>query len=221
MASGGVASQADPLESLQYRVDEIEAAVDEATRWGTYVCAHAYSAKAIERAVTAGVRTIEHGNLIDAPTAKLMAEREAYLVPTLVAYDALKRRGPDYGLSGYSLAKNELVLHAGLRSLEIARAAGVKIGFGSDLLGQLQNDHCTEFMLRREAMSAPEIIRSATLVNAEIVRQEGKIGELIVGAHADLLVVDGDPYRDISVLRSDGKNLAAIMLGGRFVKNAL
>ncbi len=82
MVSGGVASQPDPLESLQYRIDEIEAAVDEATRWGTYVCAHAYSAKAIERAVTAGVRTIEHGNLIDAPTATLMAERGAYLVPT-------------------------------------------------------------------------------------------------------------------------------------------
>ena len=105
MVSGGVASQADPLESLQYRIDEIEAAVEEATRWGTYVCAHAYSAEAIERAVSAGVRTIEHGNLIDAPTAQLMAERGAYLVPTLVAYDALKRRGPDYGLSGYSLAE--------------------------------------------------------------------------------------------------------------------
>ncbi len=221
MVSGGVASQADPLESLQYRVDEIEAAVDEATRWGSYVCAHAYSAKAIERAVTAGVRTIEHGNLIDVPTAQLMASRGAYLVPTLVAYDALKRRGPDYGLSSYSLAKNEVVLHAGLRSLEIARAAGVKIGFGSDLLGQLQSDHCTEFMLRREAMSAPDIIRSATLVNAEIVRQEGKIGELVPGAHADLLVVDGDPYRDISVFRSDGANIAAIMLGGRFVRSAL
>ena len=123
MVSGGVASQADPLESLQYRIDEIEAAVDEATRWGTYVCAHAYSAPRRSSArCTAGVRTIEHGNLIDAPTAQLMAERGAYLVPTLVAYDALKRRGPDYGLSGYSLAKNELVLHAGLRSLEIARA---------------------------------------------------------------------------------------------------
>jgi imidazolonepropionase-like amidohydrolase len=221
MVSGGVASQADPLESLQYRIDEIEAAVDEATRWGTYVCAHAYSAKAIERAVTAGVRTIEHGNLIDAPTAQLMAERGAYLVPTLVAYDALKRRGPDYGLSSYSLAKNELVLHAGLRSLETARSAGVKIGFGSDLLGQLQNDHCNEFTLRREVMSAPDIIRSATLVNAEIVRQEGRIGELIPGAHADLLAVDGDPYRDISVFLGEGRNIAAIMLAGRFVKNAL
>src|SRR5665213_3085880 len=171
MVSGGVASQLDPLESLQYRIDEIEAAVEEATRWGTYVCAHAYSPEAIARAVRAGVRTIEHGNLIDAPTAALMAEKEAFLVPTLVTYDAMKRRGPDYGLSAYSLAKNELVLEAGLRSLEIARDAGVKIGFGSDLLGQLQNDHCTEFALRAEVMSAQEIIRSATLVNAEIVRQ--------------------------------------------------
>jgi imidazolonepropionase-like amidohydrolase len=221
MVSGGVASQADPLESLQYRIDEIEAAVDEATRWGSYVCAHAYSAKAIERAVKAGVRTIEHGNLIDAPTAQLMAERGAYLVPTLVAYDALKRRGPEYGLSSYSLAKNELVLDAGLRSLEIARTAGVKIGFGSDLLGQLQNDHCNEFIIRREGMSAPDIIRSATLVNAEIIRQEGKLGQLTPGAHADLLVVDGDPYRDISVLLGDGRNIPAIMLSGRFVKNAL
>jgi len=222
MVSGGVASQLDPLESLQYRVDEIEAAVDEATRWGTYVCAHAYSTKAIERAVRAGVRTIEHGNLIDAPTAKLMAERGAFVVPTLVAYDSLKKRGPAYGLSEYSLAKNELVLHAGLRSLEIFRTAGVKIGFGSDLLGQLQNDHCNEFVIRREVMSAQEIIRSATLVNAEIVRREGKLGEVVPGAHADLVVVDGNPYRDISVLASEGsRRIAAIMLGGKFVKNEL
>ena len=221
MVSGGVASQADPLESLQYRMDEIEAAVEEATRWGSYVCAHAYAAKAIERAVQAGVRTIEHGNLIDAPTAQLMAERGAYLVPTLVAYDALKRRGTDYGLSSYSLEKNEMVLNAGLRSLEIARGAGVKIGFGSDLLGQLQNDHCNEFIIRREAMSAPDIIRSATLVNAEILRQEGKLGELVAGAFADLLVVEGDPTRDIAVLLGDGRNIPAIMLNGRFVKHAL
>lgn len=221
MVSGGVASQADPLESLQYRVDEIEAAVDEATRWGTYVCAHAYSAKAIERAVRAGVRTIEHGNLIDTPTAKLMAERGAYMVPTLVTYDSMKRRGSEYGLSAYSLAKNELVLNAGVRSLDIARSAGVKIGFGSDLLGQLQNDHTNEFTIRREVMPAADVIRSATLVNAEIVRQVGKIGELVPGAFADLLVVDGDPYRDLTVLQHEGRHIAAIMLNGRFVKNGL
>ena len=221
MVSGGVASQADPLESLQYRVDEIEAAVEEATRWGSYVCAHAYSSAAIARAVSAGVRTIEHGNLIDGPTARLMAERGAYLVPTLVAYDALKRRGPDYGLSGYSLAKNEMVLEAGLRSLEIARTAGVRIGFGSDLLGQLQNDHCREFAIRQEAMRPQEIIRSATLVNAEILRQQGRLGELVPGAFADLLVVEGDPYRDLGLFTGDGRSLSAIMLNGKFVKNAL
>ena len=221
MASGGVASQLDPLESLQFRTDELEAIVDEATRWGTYVCAHAYSAAAITRAVKAGVRTIEHGNLIDEPTAKLMAEKGAFLVPTLVAYDALRRRGPDYGLSDYSLAKNKIVLEAGLRSLEIARAAGVSIGFGSDLLGQLQNDQCTEFAIRADIMSPAEVIRSATLVNARIVRQEGRLGELIPGAHADLLVVDSDPYEDLSALAGEGTHISAIMLGGRFVKNRL
>ncbi len=221
MVSGGVASQLDPLESLQYRVDEIEAAVEEATRWGTYVCAHAYSPEAIARAVRAGVRTIEHGNLIDVPTAALMAERGAFLVPTLVTYDAMRRRGRDYGLSDYSLAKNEVVLEAGMRSLEIARNAGVKIGFGSDLLGQLQNHHCGEFLLRAGAMSSPDVIRSATLVNAEIVRQTGKLGELVPGAFADLLVVDGDPYKDLAVFRNDGGRLDAIMVDGRFVRNRL
>jgi imidazolonepropionase-like amidohydrolase len=221
MVSGGVASQSDPLESVQYRTDEIEAAVEEAERWGTYVCAHAYSARSIARAVKAGVRCIEHGNLIDAPTAALMAEKGAFVVPTLVAYDALKRRGPDYGLSEYSLAKNEMVLSAGLRSLELFRAAGVKIGFGSDLLGQLQNDHCNEFTIRGQAMRPQEVIRSATLVNAEIIRREGKLGELVPGAHADLLVVDGDPYADLSVFLGDGARIPAIMLGGRFVKRAL
>ncbi len=221
MLSGGVASQADPLESLQYRMDEIEAAVEEATRWGSYVCAHAYSAKAIERAVKGGVRCIEHGNLVDPPTAQLMAERGTYVVPTLVAYDSLKKRGPQFGLSEYSLAKNEIVLAAGLRSLDLFKSAGVKIGFGSDLLGQLQTDHCTEFTIRSEAMPPQDIIRSATLVNTEIVRAEGRLGELIPGAYADLLVLDGDPYRDIGVFRSDGSTLAAIMANGRFVKNTL
>ena len=221
MVSGGVASQADPLEGLQFRVDEIEAAVEEATRWGTYVCAHAYAAEAIRRSVSAGVRTIEHGNLIDEPTARLMAERMAYLVPTLVTYDTLKRRGPEYGLSAYSLDKNSVVLEAGLRSLELARAAGVKIGFGSDLLGQLQDDHCREFLIRSEVMSPQEIIRSATLINAEIIRQSGRLGEIVPDAFADLLIVDGDPYRDLGLFQRDGAHLAAIIKGGQFVKQTL
>lgn len=221
MVSGGVASQADPLESLQFRIDEIEAAVEEATRWGRYVCAHAYAAEAVGRAVAAGVRTIEHGNLIDAPTAQLMAERGAYLVPTLVTYDAMRRRGPDYGMSAYSLEKNQIVLEAGLRSLELARAAGVKIGFGTDLLGPLQDDHCREFLIRAEIMRPIDIVRSATIVNAEIVRQPGRLGEIAPGAFADLLVVDGDPLGDLGLFQDQGAHLPAIMKGGVFVKNAL
>lgn len=221
MVSGGVASQADPLESVQYRMDETEAAVEEATRWGTYVLAHAYTAEAIGRAVRAGVRTIEHGNLIDAPTARLMAEHGAYLVPTLVAYDSLKKRGAQYGLTRYSLAKNEIVLEAGLRSIDLCCETGVKIGFGTDLLGQLQNDQINEFTIRSAVMSSAEIIRSATIVNAEIVRRPGVLGEIVPGAAADLLVVDGDPYRDLGVFLGEGRQIPAIMIEGSFVKNRL
>ena len=218
MASGGVASQSDPLESLQYRTDEMQAACEEATRWGSYVAAHAYSSEAIKRAVTAGVRTIEHGNLVDEAGARLMAEKGAFLVPTLVAYDAMKRRAKEFGMTPYSLAKNEMVLAGGLRSLELCRAAGVEIGFGSDLLGQLQDDHCREFLIRREVMSPLEIIRSATLVNAKILRQEGRLGEVTQGAYADLLVVDGDPLASVDVFQDQGAHLPMIMKAGRFEK---
>ena len=124
-------------------------------------------------------------------------------------------------MSKYSLAKNEIVLEAGLRSLEIARAAGVQIGFGTDLLGPLQEDQNNEFGIRAQAMPTAEVIRSATIVNAQILRQEGKLGELVMGAHADLLVVDGDPYDDILMLAAPEARIKAIMLGGRFVKNEL
>jgi imidazolonepropionase-like amidohydrolase len=221
MVSGGVASQADPLESLQYRMDEIEAAVEEATNWGKYVAAHAYSAQAVMRAVAAGVRTIEHGNLIDEPTAATMARKGAFLVPTLIAYDSMRRRGREYGLSEYSLQKNEVVLAAGLRSVELARNAGVKIGFGTDLLGQLQDDQCREFLIRAELMKPAEIIHSATIVNADILQRVGELGELTPGAFADLIVVDGNPLEDLGLLQDEGRHLSAIMKGGRFYKNRL
>lgn len=221
MVSGGVASQSDPLESVQFRLDEIEAAVEEAGRWGSYVLAHAYSPEAIRRAVGAGVRTIEHGNLIDEPTARLMAERGAYLVPTLVTYDSMRRRGREYGLSAYSQEKNLVVLEAGLRSLEICLAAGVKLGFGTDLLGALNDDQSREFLIRSEIMAAHEIIHSATIVNAEIVQRPRQLGELVPEAFADMLVVDGDPYRDLGVLQNQGAQIAAIMKAGRFYKNRL
>ena len=221
MVSGGVASQADPLESLQYRVDEIEAAVDEATRWGSYVCAHAYSAKAIERAVKAGVRTIEHGNLVDAPTAKLMAEKGVYMIPNLIAYDAMKRRAAELGMPREMLDKNDEVLKYGFAELEHCRTAGVKMAYGSDLLGALEDEQTREFQIRGAVMPAIDVIRSATLVGAEVVRREGKLGVVAPGAFADLLVVDGDPLKDLGLFKEGGPGLSAIMKAGRFHKKAL
>ena len=221
MVSGGVASQADPLDSLQFRLDEIAAAVEEAQHWGSYVCAHAYSAEAVKRAVGQGVRSIEHGNLMDQEAVDLMKEKGAFLVPTLVAYDAMRRRGRDFGLTEYSLAKNEVVLEAGLRSLDMCRKTGVPICYGSDLLGQLQDDQSREFLIRSDVMPAFEIIQSATIVNARLLQREGQLGELVPGAFADLLVVDGDPTKDLGLFQDQGAHLSAIMKGGRFYKNRL
>jgi imidazolonepropionase-like amidohydrolase len=224
MVSGGVASPNDPLESLQFRLDEIEAACQEANNWGKYVCAHAYSAEAIRRAVRSGVRTIEHGNLIDESAAQLMAEKKAFLVPTLVTYDAMSRRGEEIGLPEESRRKNEDVRRAGLKSLKLARAAGVEIGFGTDLLGQLHEEQSREFLIRYDGGDGElpsEIIRSATWINARILQREGQLGELVPGACADLLVVDGDPLKDLKLLQDQGTHLAAIMKGGRFYKNRL
>jgi len=221
MVSGGVASPYDPLDSLQYSLDEIRAAVEEATAFKRYVCAHAYPANAITRAVECGVRVIEHGNLIDAPTAKLMATKGAFLVPTLVAYDAIHRHAADFGMSPESLEKNKVVLEAGLRSLELAKRAGVPMAFGSDLLGQLQPDQSKEFLLRSEALSAQEIIHSATIVGAELLGRSGELGVIAPGALADLLVVDGNPLKDLGLFQDQGAHIPVVMQGGRFHRNRL
>jgi imidazolonepropionase-like amidohydrolase len=221
MASGGVASPYDPLESLQYTTDEIRAAVEEAAVFKKYVCAHAYAAEAVARAVENGVRVIEHGNLIDASTAKLMASRGAFLVPTLVAYDAIERHGGRWGMGADSLEKNKIVMAAGLRSLELAREAGVRMAFGSDLLGQLQPDQSREFLIRSQVLSPLEIIRSATVVGAELLGLPRELGTLAPGAFADLLVVDGNPLRDLSLLQGQGEHLSLIMKGGALYRNRL
>jgi imidazolonepropionase-like amidohydrolase len=221
MMSGGVASPYDPLDSLQFSPEEAAAAVEEAHAFGRYVCAHAYTPEAIARAARAGVRTIEHGNLIDDASAALMAERGMLLVANLVAYYAMRERAAEYGMSGEMLAKNDLVIDGGLRSLEICRRAGVPVAYGSDLLGQLQVDQSREFLLRREVVEPIEIIRSATTIGAQVLRMEGRLGTLQAGAFADLLVIDGDPLADLAVLQDQGRHLAAIMKGGVFHKNRL
>ena len=221
MVSGGVASPYDPLDSRQFSLEEIAAAVDEASAFGRYTQAHAYTPDAITRAVSQGVRTIEHGNLIDEQSAKLMKDKGAYLVANLVAYYAMRERAKEFGMTAEMLAKNDLVIDGGLKSLEICKRAGIKVGYGSDLLGALQVDQSREFMLRREVLSPIEILRQATLVGAEIVRMPGKLGIVAPGAYADILVVDGDPIKKLELLGGQGEHLPVIMKAGRFHKNRL
>ncbi|MGP1397406.1 MAG: amidohydrolase family protein [Inquilinaceae bacterium] len=221
MASGGVASPSDPIWNLQYSEDEIRAAVWEAKSWRRYVMAHAYTAEAITRCVEYGVRTIEHANLIDEAAAKAVADHGAYVVPTLVTYDALAEFGAGMGLPQASVEKIEIVRGEGLKSLEILKRAGVKMGLGTDLLGDMHRHQSRELSIRAEVLSPAEILVQATSLGAEILQREGDLGVVAAGALADLLVIDGNPLDSINVLEHQGRSIAAILKGGAFVKNTL
>ena len=125
------------------------------------------------------------------------------------------------GKSEFALQKNDIVHAAGFSSLDLCRQMGVPVGFGSDLMAYTQRYQCDGLAVQAQVQSVPEVIRSATIVNAQIVGQEGKLGELVPGAHADLLVVKGNPLKDLGVFKDGGPNLAAIMKGGTFYKNEL
>ncbi len=221
MAGGGVATPSDPIDMVQYTEAEIRAAVEEAAARRTYAFAHAYIPEAIERAVRAGVRSIEHGNLIDEGSARFMAEQGCFLVPTLVTYDQIAEFGKKLRFPEESLRKLDDVLGAGFAALDIARRAGVKMGFGTDLLGETHPAQSKEFTLRARVLPAAEILASATLVNAELLRKTGELGVLAPGAHADLLLVDGDPLADIGVLGGQGDHMDLIVRGGEIITNRL
>jgi imidazolonepropionase-like amidohydrolase len=221
MCSGGVASPYDPLDSLQFSEAEIAAATDEAKAFGRYVLAHAYTPEAITRAVSNGVRTIEHGNLIDEKSAKLLKSKGGYMIANLVTYFSMKDRAAQFGMTADMLAKNDIVLEGALRSLEICKKAGVKVGYGTDLLGALQVDQSLEFTYRAKVLKPIEIIRQATTIGAEILRMEGKLGVVVPGAYADLIAIDGNPLKKLELFLGQGKNLPMIMKGGKFHKNAL
>jgi imidazolonepropionase-like amidohydrolase len=165
------------------------------------------------------VRSIEHGTLIDEQTAEFVAEKGAYVVPTLSVIFALMQDGAQMGMPEVSRQKLLKVHEYALKGLEIMKRARVKMGFGTDLLGEQHPRRGTEFTIRREVLTPADILRSATSVNAEILQMAGKLGVVKPGAFADLLVVDGDPLRDIGLLAEGGRHLTHIMVDGRFVKH--
>ena len=217
MLSGGVASPTDRVDSTQFSESEIRAVVEEAEGANRYVCGHAYTARAVNRGLRLGVRSIEHGNLIDDESVQLFVEKDAYLVPTLITYERLKADGEAAGLPAASRDKVDTVLHAGLEALDRANKGGVKIVFGSDLLGAMQVHQSQEFRIRARVQTAQEVLRSATLTAAELIGLEGKLGVIAPGAFADLLIVNENPLDDVTVLADPDVTIDSVIKAGQLV----
>lgn len=220
MVGGGIASYTDPVTFAQFSGEEIRAAVEEAENAERYVMAHAYTARCIRHAVVNGVRSVEHGNFLDEDTARLMTERSAYLVPTLSAYITMWEEGLSIGMPAELHAKIKYVLDIGSKSLEIARRHGVKMVYGTDLIGPLHRHQSLEFSIRGEVLPAIEVIRSATSTAAELFNMTGEIGKVAPGLRADLISIDGNPLEDLGVLQ-DLARLKLIMKDGDVYKDAL
>jgi len=221
MANGGVASPTDPVNFFGFSRDEIRMAVEEAAMAQTYVSGHLYTAESILRGIECGIECVEHSTLVNTEAAEAIKSAGAVAVPTLVIFEALHREGEALGLPAESAAKIDGVRLPGLQSLETLKTAGVIMGYGTDLLGELHKYQSEEFLLRDQVLPTHEVIRSATLDAAKVLRMEGQIGCIAPDAFADLIVVDGNPLTDISLLADQGAHIPLIMKGGAMVKNAL
>ena len=216
MVSGGVVSATDKINNLQYTPEEIRAFTKVAHDAGTYVTAHAYTPAAIRNALQNGVLGIEHGNLIDEATAQLMAEKGAFLTPTLITYKTMASKEFGSFLPPAIAAKNAQVLKAGLQSVQIASKAGVTMVYGTDLLGPLQVEQLKGFSLLKEAGQTNLQILQATTVNAaRLLLHEEKLGRVKEGFYADLLILNANPMEDIDVLTRPERHLLAVVKDGR------
>jgi len=219
--SGAVDSPSDRVDSTQFSMEELTAIVEEATAANIYVAGHAYTSRAINRGLRAGVRSIEHGNLMDASSIPLFKEHNAFFVPTIVTYHALAARARAGLLPGDIEAKLGEVINGALEALEMAHAAGLPIVYGTDLFADMHDQQLQEFVIRSQIQPAADLIRSATTTAARLLRREGELGVVVPGALADLLVIDGNPLDDIRVLTTPERTLKLIMKGGKIFKNEL
>ena len=220
--SGGVLSPTDPLWMPQFTAEEIRAAVEEAATRRTYVMAHCHTDEGAARCVELGVRSIEHGTLIHRDdTARRIAQRGGFVVPTLSVIDLLQRNAAAAKIGAESLQKVKSIGDEAYRAIEVCRRSGVKLGLGTDLLGHafhpLQGG---EFELRGRVDRPIDVLRAATSVNAELLQKSGELGQITPGAHADILVLDGDPLRDLALFR-DPARIPLVMKGGALIRNAL
>lgn len=220
MAGGGVVSPTDGLSNLQFSPEEIQALVQVAGNGKTYVTCHAYTPESIKIAIENGVKGIEHGNFLNQETAEMMAAKDVYLTPTLVTYHTLADPSLPQFLTAESVQKNVKVLNAGFQSLRIAKAAGVNMCYGSDLLGPLGTYQCREFGLRSKVLPALDILRSATINPARMMGLK-KAGQIQEGMWADMLVLKNNPLEDITVLERHESELLAVIKGGRFCYSKL
>ncbi|KAM0252352.1 hypothetical protein ACHAQJ_007734 [Trichoderma viride] len=216
MGGGGIASATDKIENLQFSDEEIKAIVTAAKNNGTYVTSHSYTPQAIRQAIRQGVRGIEHGNLLDAETAKLMAETGTFLTPTLITHVMSKQLN---FLPPVSAAKNEDVLLRGLEAIKIATEAGVTICFGTDLLGPLHFAQSKEFSVRSQVQTPAQILRSATVNAAKLLMRENELGQVKEGFTADFIILDGNPLQDITLLDRAEESILAVVKDGRVVSS--
>lgn len=214
MSGGGVASPTDALDHTQFSKDEIRAISSVAAARKTYVTAHAYTPESIRLAIDNGVMGIEHGNLLDEETASVMAQKGVFLTPTLITYAEMASERWRGFLPPESASKNQEVLRAGLKSLEIAGKAGVTMCYGTDLLGPLTGAQTREFGLRAQVQSPTTVLQSATVNPARMLGQEQRLGRIERGFVADMLVLNENPLDKVTIFDDPDHHLLAVVKDG-------
>lgn len=224
MAGGGVSSDYDPLDVAQYTLDELKAAVEAADDWNTYVTVHAYTPKAIRKAIEAGVKVIDHGQLIDEPTAKLMADKGIWWSLQPFTDDGGDTRFPE----GSPNRIKQKTMYAGTdTAFALAKKYKIKTAWGTDKLFSLEaaGQQNADLVKMRRWYTPAEVLKMATADNAALLALsgprapvQGRLGVVEEGAIADLILVNGDPVANLDLVADPAKNFAVIMKDGRIVK---
>lgn len=223
MAGGGTSSVYDPLDVTQYTLDEMKAAVEAAADWNTYVMVHAYTPRAVQRAIEAGVKCIEHGQLLDEATLQLIARKGVWL-----SAQNLVRDSPN--MTAERREKRKPVVEGNARLWPMAKKLGVKLAWGTDFLfePELNGEQNPNILTLREWFTSGEILKMITHDNAQLLALSGprspyagKLGVVEEGALADLILVGGDPLADLQLIADPAKNFVLIMKDGKIHKNMI